>query len=559
MPEHTQKPYNLLREQWLPVQRKSGKEEFIAPHEITSQLEDDPIITIRTPRPDLDAAALQFLIALLQTTIAPEDGDQWHDLHETPPSPATLHAAFETIIGAFNLNGDGPRFMQPMEDIGGSVCPITDLWINSPGDNTRKKNSDFFIKRTEEPMSPAAAALSLFSMQTNAYGGGPGYRTSVRGGGPLTTLVLGDTLWDTLWNNVLLAEEVSGKASGVDAAIFPWCGPTRQSNAKKGGVDTRPEDVHLLQVYWSMPWLIKLQENPYTDLGQCGLYTTHSARYQTFEKSNYGTNYIGPWKHPLTPYRYQTKAKQLEFISQKGSSRSLRYSNWPSLSCRQSKHNEEEAKGEVIAANVGHFYLRQSELSHGERKPFQMFVFGYEMDNAKTLQWNQGKVPIWIFDDKEAHELFINHAQSLIDTAARYEDIFYHSARKLLGGKVTGKDAKGNATWDLKGDNVPDRSSSIVQGPMQALWDDTESRYYDTLSTLKALLDADEDPSQETILEIYLTWRTYLRDIITSYFDVLAPSDLAHAQDVRAATFARKELQRQSNPRGKSWGKYTTV
>ena len=37
---------NLLEESWIPVRRASGRSERIAPHEITDQIEDDPVVAL---------------------------------------------------------------------------------------------------------------------------------------------------------------------------------------------------------------------------------------------------------------------------------------------------------------------------------------------------------------------------------------------------------------------------------------------------------------------------------------------------------------------------------
>lgn len=569
--EETQTPpYNLLDEAWLPVKRASGAIEFISPAEITGRHKEDPILALATPRADLDGAGLQFLIALLQTTFAPKNDLAWYKLLFSPPSPQTLAQHFEVVRGAFNLNGDGPNFMQPLEGIeGGASCPITDLWVNSPGENTRKKNSDFFIKRNDAPMSHAAAALSLFAMQTNAYGGGPGYRTSVRGGGPLSTIVLGETLWSTLWYNVLNASVMGGRATSASADIFPWCGETRQSDAKKGGVDTNPTDVHALQVYWAMPWLIQIQEK-FDISDTCTLYpTTQRAAYLSFEKTNYGVNYVGPWRHPLTPYRFHKKADVLEYISQKGTSRNFRYSNWPGL-CHHDDEPADVDSGNRTAHVVARFVNIRDTVKEGAadfnndttpQGDFRLFIFGYEMDNAKTLQWNQAEMPIWTFDDPHQRDLLATHAQHLIATAERYEEIFYHSARKLIGGKVESIDEKGNASWDVNGSLVPDRSSTLIEGPIDALWNETQPKFFAILGEIKQLLDQFKDDleAQRTrIADLYLQWRKDLYQLIQDYFERLAPSDMQYVQNAREVVHARKELKSFGWPENKNWNtKYT--
>ena len=66
---------------------------------------------------------------------------------------------------------------------------IAALLIESPGENALRNNSDHFRQaRQVECLCPDCAAPALFTLQTNAPAGGVGYRTGLRGGGPLTTL-----------------------------------------------------------------------------------------------------------------------------------------------------------------------------------------------------------------------------------------------------------------------------------------------------------------------------------------------------------------------------------
>ena len=45
--------FNLIREEWIPVQRKDGTKEIIAPWQLTRGLEsENPIMELASPRPD---------------------------------------------------------------------------------------------------------------------------------------------------------------------------------------------------------------------------------------------------------------------------------------------------------------------------------------------------------------------------------------------------------------------------------------------------------------------------------------------------------------------------
>ena len=267
---------NLITDLWIPVRLADGTRTTIRPSEITDR--SNPPVALDAPRADFNSALAQFLIGLLQTAFAPGDGDEWIHRLEEPPCVEMLDQAFGGHADAFVLNGEGPRFMQDLErfDQGGTdkrkpakKNSVASLLIDTPGDKTLKNNADHFIKRDRiEALCPACAATALFTLQINAPGGGAGHRTSLRGGGPLTTLValdpegseLPDTLWHNLWLNVLpRTVRLTGNPVLTDPEhIFPWLATTRTSNPKEGGLDTTPEDAHPLQMYWAMPRRIRL-------------------------------------------------------------------------------------------------------------------------------------------------------------------------------------------------------------------------------------------------------------------------------------------------------------
>ena len=210
---------NLLDTPWLPVRLRDGARTLIRPAQITAK--DNPPVALDSPRADFNGALAQFLIGLLQTCLAAKNDDEWEERLERPPTKEQLDAAFSRYHTAFEVDRDGPRFMQDFEafekfltkqKLKKATKPIGWLLIDAPTENTLENNADHFIKRGYvEALCPVCAVTALFTLQLNAPSGGAGHRTSMRGGGPLTTLVavdpegssLPDTLWHHLWLNVL--------------------------------------------------------------------------------------------------------------------------------------------------------------------------------------------------------------------------------------------------------------------------------------------------------------------------------------------------------------------
>jgi CRISPR system Cascade subunit CasA len=203
---------------WLPIRRASGRVESIAPADLTSLIDSDPVVAIASARPDFDRVLLEFLIGLLATTCPPVDTADWVERYRRPPTPEELAAAFAPFADAFILDGDGPRFMQDAEALDDREKPISWLFLDGALENTEETARDVFQKRREvKALSRASAAILLFLVQTYSTQGGPGVRTSVRGGGPLTTLVIPHpafgakaTLWNMLWRRFTWHTHIQG-------------------------------------------------------------------------------------------------------------------------------------------------------------------------------------------------------------------------------------------------------------------------------------------------------------------------------------------------------------
>jgi CRISPR system Cascade subunit CasA len=184
-------PFSLLSAKWIPIKRADGSRDPIAPHEITSDLDSNPIVSFAWPRPDFDLAAHEFLIGLLAVAFPPKGQRDWLRYFHTPSTPEELPEAFQPYAAAFSLDGEGPRFLQDFSPLEGEPSPVEALFIEAPGANTVKLNKDLLVKRERiRVLSRASAAMALYTLQQFAPLGGAGHRTSLRGGGPLVTLVV---------------------------------------------------------------------------------------------------------------------------------------------------------------------------------------------------------------------------------------------------------------------------------------------------------------------------------------------------------------------------------
>ena len=246
--------FSLLTTPWLPVRYKDGTTGKLAPVDLA----DENVVDIAAPRADLQGAAWQFLLGLLQTSFAPKDHRRWDDIWEDGLESEKLREALLSLEHAFQFGPDSPSFMQDFEALTGDKVQVASLLPEIPGAQTTKFNKDHFIKRgVTEYLCPHCSALALFSLQLNAPSGGKGYRTGLRGGGPMTTLIelqeyqgnQQTPLWRKLWLNVMPQDEADlPLPKKFDDLVFPWLGPTRTSEL--AGAVVTDDQVNKLQAYW---------------------------------------------------------------------------------------------------------------------------------------------------------------------------------------------------------------------------------------------------------------------------------------------------------------------
>ena len=373
-------PLNLISDPWVPVRHADGTGSVIAPHQIT----DPDIRAPDWPRADLNLACYELLVGLVSMADPPADRRDWRRRVD----PARLTERLAAFAPAFNLLGDGPRFLQDREELEGAASAPDLLFIDSAGGNTARNNADLMVHRDRYPtLDLPLAAMALYAFQQFAPAGGAGNRTSMRGGGPLVTLVdPGGSLWDLFWANV----PYGTPARPED---LPWMRPARTS--ERGEIVT-PDQSHPVEAFFGMPRRLRL-------VGE--------DRVTGVIQRPYGTNYAG-WVHPLSPY-YRLKPGT-ELLPRHPATGTLPYRNW---------------EGIVLAAPPGDgASLRQRAESVsaqaarrlGDDAPLRLIVGGWAMDNMKPKDFLWSELPLLpLVDDAAPRAADLVRAASAIASALR--------------------------------------------------------------------------------------------------------------------------------------------
>ena len=481
---------NLLSEPWMPVRKRDGSREWVNP----SQLSRPDILAFDADRADFNGALAQFAIGLLQTTAPVERDSEWRRLFKEPPSGEALVEWFAPVTAAFKFEGAGARFMQDfslgVDD--GTACDIAALLIEAPGENTVKDNKDHFVKRARVTrLCPHCAATALFTLQINAPSGGAGHRTGVRGGGPLTTLLLGpegSSLWQHLWLNVVERSRfLDGDAAtfGAPHHTFPWMA-AMPATQKEGG-ETAPAQTHPAHVYWAMPRRIRLCLDDRVS-GECDLCGRSTDALVTgYHTHNYGLNYKGGWNHPLTPY-YELGEGWLPLHPQPGG---LGYRHWLAWLIGQSSERKRQRRARVVE----HFLNLRTRQVPGAMR---LWAFGYDLDNMKARCWYESTLPLYGLADCDAA------AQSMIEAeVGRWLDATEQVATLLRG-------AVKNA-WFKEAPSKADFSAIDA-----SFWGGTEVAFY---RQLRVLIEGAAASKESDALAVNSSWLAHLQKRAIDLFD----------------------------------------
>lgn len=282
---------NLLDSAWIPVRADHG----VGPFRLLSYEEllcGDEHWTVSLPRDDLELACIQLLACMTQVLFLPLDDHALRAYTAKPLKPEPFADRVMPFQDWFDLDHPTQPFMQTRGVQAKEVTPIQKLLIGLPEGN----NHAFFNEVGEVNRSgPAVAAIALFNQAMNCPSFGGGFKGGLRGGAPVTTLVAGRDLRETVWRNVLTLPRVRERLPDYEPDfshdVPTWIRPIRSKetiyNHQIGlarGLFWQPAHVELVKAE---------QEAPCDVVGG-----VPGVVYAGFCKEKFNFTVEGVWPHP---------------------------------------------------------------------------------------------------------------------------------------------------------------------------------------------------------------------------------------------------------------------
>jgi CRISPR system Cascade subunit CasA len=392
---------NLLTSAWIPI-RESGQVKKIGLKELLCNDEDTHLSLYRD---DMETAALQLLISLVQALFMPRDGDVLRRRIAEPVSNQEYESGVSSYKGWFELDHPDNPFMQSRGVKAKEATSIQKLFIGLPEGN----NHAFFNAPGEIGQAcPSCTAIALFNQASNCPSFGGGFKANLRGSAPVSTFVMGGNLRSTLWLNVLTADFVDRLLPDTQAENRPtWV------KTIKAGESIRVSAIGLTRGLFWQPARVELIGE--LAEGVCDSCQTPSEYlYTGLKKEKFVYSLDGLWQHPHSPQIWNQKKD--------GSMEKLRFISFTTNAPAWTQLNQYLVNGtESIPAHV---VTQFKTLFPLRAMKMNLFVSGYRNKQASILMRRHELFSIP--SDWEANDVLVN----AINHALRVREVL---RRKLYG------------------------------------------------------------------------------------------------------------------------------
>ena len=441
---------DLLIDKWIPVRDDGGTGAFrlLTYQELLCELGN---WQVSLPRDDLELACVQLLVCMTQAMFLPEDDRAIRARLAEPLSSEDFAAGVEPCRDWFDLDHPTQPFMQSRGVKAVEDTPIQKLLIGLPeGNNHAFFNEAGEVRRLSGPL----AAIGLFNQASNSPSFGGGFKGSLRGGAPVTTLVAGRNLRETVWRNVLTRSRVAQRQiamPGFEQDQPTWVKPIKEKDT------IRWNEIGLVRGLFWQPARVELVKSDVNT--PCDVLGGEAVPvYTGFRKEKFNFTVQGVWPHPHGAMMMNLKKEVLE---QKFASFTTTAPAWTLLSefvVPRSINDGNAKEGSVPAGPV----TQANELGNGN---LHLLIGGYRTNQASVLE--------------RRHEL-MSLAQGWSDDKGRLKQLvdLGKEAKKALRGKLYFA-VQGNKDKGLKG-----IGAAIHETAEKLFYARTESFIHETFSNV---------------------------------------------------------------------------
>lgn len=438
---------NLLKDPWIPVCTDGGTGMFRL---LTYQelLCEPGNWQVSLSRDDMELASVQLLVCMTQVMFLPENDKVLRTRIASALSAADFAAGIKPCHHWFDLDHPTQPFMQSRGVKSVEDTPIQKLLIGLPEGN----NHAFFNETGEvRNLSATLVAIALFNQASNCPSFGGGFKGSLRGGAPITTLIYGENLRDTIWRNVLTRPRIAERQIeilGFEQDQPTWVKPIQEKSI------IHWNEIGLVRGLFWQPARVELVKS--AQIAPCGMLGGKPIPgYSSFRKEKFNFTVEGVWPHPHGVMTMNLKKDP----PQKFSSFTTTAPAWTLLSefVVPKGINDPDAKEGSIPAGPT---SQAGELSDTD---LHLLIGGYRTKQASVLE--------------RRHEM-MSLAQGWQDDKDRLPKLVAigKEAKKALRGKLYFA-VHGNKDKDLKG-----IGAAIYETAEKLFYVRTESLIYETFS-----------------------------------------------------------------------------
>jgi len=291
---------NLLSDsfKWIPVIYQ-GRFRHISLKDLLCRNED---WQISLNRDDMELAALQLVICLVQVVFMPHDSKELRRRMERPLTEDEYKKGIAVFPDVFILDHPKHPFMQT-RGVKGKEVSLQKFFIGLPEKASPSPFAHAFFNEIDEveKACPSCVAIALFQQATNGVSlGGSPFPVGLKGMSPVTTLIFHQTLRQRIWVNLLSEGFLAEKelySTKPEENIPTWKIPIRI----EGKTAEPAHKIGLARGLFWQPARVELRKGSANEIvcDSCGVKTT--AHFTGFcqEPSPYKRE--GFWRHPHSP------------------------------------------------------------------------------------------------------------------------------------------------------------------------------------------------------------------------------------------------------------------